>query len=234
VSGFVVHNLGYQQRSLAQFCRPSEGDPFAVFDELRPELVTVLFTNDVRFRDPDRFAGALQRLLARVARSGVAWLFTSFEQRTPRSVDDAVMVAGTRALTSASARFLATDVAAPVVGPGIPRGTTIEKVIAPDRVRLSAPTEASTRGRVTITGRRTPTGQATYRAFTKAVAEKVGCPLVDLYEAFSNAAGGGWDAAYAAGLMYDGLHPSQAGHDLIAECVADALDLSYSKSAVRN
>src|SRR5262249_17284603 len=108
--GLVVHNLGSQQRSLAQFCRPSEGDPFALLDELRPELVTVMFTNDVRFRDPDRFARALERLVTRVGHYGVPLIMTAFEQRTPRVVEDAVTAAGTRALTSATARFLPTDV----------------------------------------------------------------------------------------------------------------------------
>ena len=232
--GLVVHNLGYQQRSLAQFCRPSEGDPFALLDELRPELVTILFTNDVRFRDPDRFAAALQRLIARVHRYGVALVLTSFEQRVPRTVDDAVTVAGSPVLTSASATFLRTDVAAPVLGPCIARGATIERVHSPRKVEMSAPAERSSdQTALTITGRRTPSGQATYRAFTKAVTEQFDCPLVDLYEAFSHAAGG-WDAAYDAGFMYDGLHPTQAGHDLIARCVADALHLKYSESAVRS
>jgi lysophospholipase L1-like esterase len=68
--------------------------------------------------------------------------------------------------------------------------------------------------------------QATYRAFTKAVADAEGCALLDLHELWTRAVGGGWDNAYAAGLMADGLHPTQKGHDLIASAVCELLGVA--------
>jgi lysophospholipase L1-like esterase len=157
--GLVVHNVGYQQQFLARFCRMSAGNPLALLDELRPELVTLLFTNDVLLGNAELFARTVEAFVTRVAEYCVVLIITPFEQRA------------------------------------------------------------------VVAGRRDPALQAEYRAATSARARALHCPHVDLYDAFARAAGPGFDAAVAAGLMHDGLHPSQAGNDLIARCVTDALQL---------
>jgi lysophospholipase L1-like esterase len=71
--------------------------------------------------------------------------------------------------------------------------------------------------------RRDPRMQTRYRAVTREVAATYGCALLDLYEEWGALAGVGFEAANAHGLMHDGLHPSQAGHDDIAARVAAIL-----------
>ena len=63
---------------------------------------------------------------------------------------------------------------------------------------------------------RDPVTQSTFRSTTATVAASQHCGLLDLYDAWSVAGDTGWAAANADGLMYDGLHPSQPGHNDIA------------------
>jgi hypothetical protein len=225
--GALLHNLGRGQQLLAEVCRPTEGDPLALLDDLRPDLVTVLFSNDVRFQSADRFSQLLQRLLGRVAPYADALLIAPFEQRPPRIVGDAVTVRGSTVVESPSALFTITDHNAPVRGTNLVAGASIESVESPTRVTVSdAATGTSSGGELVIGRYRNSMIQATYRAFTKAVAERVGCGFIDLFEAWSDKVGPGWDAAYAAGLMFDGLHPTQLGHDDIAARVKAAVGLA--------
>ncbi len=88
-----------------------------------------------------------------------------------------------------------------------------------------AATGSSVDGELAIEGRRDTATQAEYRAMTKAVADSTGCAFLDLYDAWASTVGAGWDAAWAAGLMHDSLHPTQLGHDDIAARVQVALGL---------
>ena len=224
--GGVVHNLGHQQQTLTQFCRPSAGDPLALLDELRPDLVLVLFSNDVLFHDPDRFAHALGTLVTRIAPYADVLLMAPFEQRTDRCVDDAVTVAGSTELISRRALFLGTDEGKAIYGTNIPAGTHVRHVHSAERVTMTAAaTGASPRGELMVASRRDGPLQARYRAITSTTAAARGCPMLDLTGEWQSSFGAGWDAAYAAGLMYDGLHPSQNGHNDIAKRVIEAVGL---------
>jgi hypothetical protein len=46
-----------------------------------------------------------------------------------------------------------------------------------------------------------------------------------LHDVWKRQFGRGCDAAYAAGLMHDGRHPTQRGHDHIAASVRETLEL---------
>jgi hypothetical protein len=224
--GVVVHNLGHQQQFLTQFCRPSAGDPLALLDVLAPDLVTVLFSNDVVLGDAGRFAEALETLVTRVGPYADVLIMTPFEQRTPRCVDDAVTVAGSAELTSQYALFLPTDEGKPIEGANIAAETSIARVQSTERATMTVPaTGTSSHGEMRIESRRSGSLQARYRAVTRATAEALGCRLLDLADAWTASVGPGWDAAYAAGFMYDGLHPSQTGHNDIAKRVAQALGI---------
>jgi lysophospholipase L1-like esterase len=223
----LVHNLGHQHQLFAAFCRPSAGDPLALLDDLRPDLITVLFTNDVRLHDPKRFGRTLRDLVERVASYADVLLISPYEQRPPRRVGDAATASGSDVVTSPSALFLASDSGTLIRGTNIPNGARIASV---QSTRIATITAAATsscaNGELTIEGRRDAMLQAEYRAITKHIAASAGCALVDLYDAWAETAGTGWDAGYAGGLMQDGLHPTQLGHDLIAARVQDALGLS--------
>ena len=96
-----------------------------------------------------------------------------------------------------------------------------------DRVTMTnAATASTSHGTLVVTGQRDASVQSTYRAFTNATAEFLGCACVDLSIGWAGSAGSGWDAAYAAGLMSGGLHPSKKGHDLIAKRAIDVLERS--------
>jgi lysophospholipase L1-like esterase len=58
--------------------------------------------------------------------------------------------------------------------------------------------------------------QTAYRSTTVSVTNAYRCALLDLYAAYAAAGSTGWAATNAAGLMLDGLHPSQLGHTDIA------------------
>jgi len=222
----VVHNLGHQEQTLAQFCRRSAGDPFALLDLLRPDLVIVLFSNDVRFRDADRFGDALSRLISRVAPYADTLLVTPFEQRPPRVDCDATTIAGSTAVTSPTALFLHTDTGASLRGTNVARGARIASVQSTRHITMTLPAVGSSSvGDLMICGRRDMMVQAMYRGFAKAVAAAKGCAVVDLHDLWTRQFGPGWDGAYAAGLMHDGLHPTQRGHDHIAASVKERLEL---------
>ncbi|MDQ1454609.1 MAG: hypothetical protein QOH28_229 [Actinomycetota bacterium] len=225
-AGTLVHNLGHAHQMLAAFCRPSAGDPLALLDDIRPDLVTVLFTNDVRLHDPERFGKTLQRLIERVASYADVLLISPYEQRPSRSVSDAVTTSGSDVVTSPSALFLASDSRAGIRGTNIRDGSRIASVRSRQVATMTAAATGScATGALTIEGPRDSTTQAEYRAETRHVAAGMGCALIDLYEAWAQTAGTGWDACYAAGLMDDGLHPTQLGHDDIASRVHGVLGL---------
>ena len=56
--GTIVHNLGCNFDALLWFCRASAGDPLALLDDLRPDVVTVLFSNDVQYGVEQQYADA--------------------------------------------------------------------------------------------------------------------------------------------------------------------------------
>lgn len=225
--GTTVHNLGRSHSSLSVFCRPSKGDPFALLDDLRPDLSIVMFTNDVLFKNPDHFGVHLRGLLERLQRHGDVLVMLPFEQRPPRLVCDAVTTEGSRRVTSASACFTVTDIKARVRGTSIAPGATVDQIVSKHEIVMSAPATGSTRdGELRVFNVRTVGAQAIYRAFTRSVAESMGCPVLDLHAGWQERAGGGWDAAYRAGLMTDGLHPTQLGHDDIAQRVQAVLGLA--------
>jgi lysophospholipase L1-like esterase len=223
--GTIVHNLALGQQLISEFCRlPSAGDPLALLDDLRPELVTIMFSNDVRFRAPDRFARLLRHLLERVAPYADALVMAPFEQRPPRCVHDAVTTDGSSALASATARFTLTDHGAEIRGTNIPAGTRIASVVSPEAATMSHAASGSSRsGELCVGGMRDAAIQAAYRDVTRAVAAEFGSPVLDLYEQWAEELGPGWDAAYEAGLMFDGLHPTQLGNDDIARRVRAVL-----------
>jgi lysophospholipase L1-like esterase len=211
---------------LAAFCRDSEGDPLALLDLIRPQLVTVLFTNDVRLHDDERFGREQRGLVARVAPYADVVLIAPFEQRAPRRVDDAQTTSGSEVVTSKRALFLASDNAVPVTGTNIAPDTTIASVQSAELATLTTPATGTGVGELTIDGRREVEMQAEYRAMTKDLAASLDCAFVDLYDAWSRTVGPGWEAAHAAGLMVDGLHPTQLGHDDIAVRVTEALGIT--------
>jgi hypothetical protein len=226
-SGTVVHNLGHANQMLAAFCRDSAGDPLAVLDVIRPQLITVLFTNDVRLHNAERFGRELRGVVERVESFADVLLIAPFEQRAPRRVADAQTTAGSEVVISGSAVFLASDSGTRVSGANIPEGNTIASVQSTKVVRLTtAATGSSAGGDLVIEGRREAEMQAAYRRVTRDLAAARGCAFVDLYDAWSATIGAGWDAAYAAGFMVDGLHPTQLGHDDIAARVAHALGIA--------
>jgi lysophospholipase L1-like esterase len=225
--GTIVHNLGRPHNFLNVFCRKSNGDPLALLDDLRPDLATVMFSNDVSFKDPDQFGANLRRLLERVSRYGDALVMLPFEQRPSRVVSDAVTIAGSTVITSESARFTGTDVKTRLRGTGIAPGATVDDVVSEHEIVMSVPATGSARdSRLHVDNVRTLGAQAVHRAFARSVAESMGHPVLDLYTAWRDRAGGGWDAAYRAGLMTDGLHPTQLGHDDIAERVLAVLGIT--------
>jgi hypothetical protein len=225
-TGPTVHNLGQAGQLLAEFCRPSAGDPLALLDVLQPHLAIVLFSNDVRLEAVDSFGARLRQVVERLQPYADVLVMAPFEQRGTRRVEDAVTTAGSTRLRSASAHFLRSDLWVGVHGPTLATGTRIAGVVAPDEVTLDQPAISSSDAtEVEIVLPRSPELQAEYRATASAVAEATGCPVVDLYECWRSEVGVGWEAAHAAGLMADGLHPSQRGHDDIARRVTALLGL---------
>jgi hypothetical protein len=219
-TGTLVHNLGAARQLVATFCRDSAGDPLAVLDELQPQLAIVCFSNDVLVRKVDVYARALQRLIERVQPYADVLLIVPFEQRAPRRIEGAVTVEGSNSLRAVEGVFLDNDNGAPLRGEAIAPGARIAHVDAFDAVTMTLPaTSSHDDGVLMVDGVRTAHAQALYRAFTKAVAERFGCAVLDLYEAWSSSYGAGWRNAYASGVMFDGLHPSQRGHDDIARRV---------------
>ena len=223
----LVHHLGIARQQLGTFCRSSAGDPFALLDVIRPDLVIVTFTNDVLWDVPHLFEGDLRRLVDRVEPYADVLLISPFEQRAPRSVIDAATTEGSRRVRSATAAFLASDVTQVVRGAHIPSDpeTTITNVLSEVEVELStAATGDGEGGELVIGEGREVDIQRAYRAATRRTAEAKGCRYLDVYEAWSDAGSTGWDAAAAAGLMVDRLHQTPQGHHDIAARVLRVLE----------
>ncbi|MGO9876397.1 MAG: hypothetical protein ACLPVY_21695 [Acidimicrobiia bacterium] len=216
-SATVVHNLGCPGNWLTGFCRTSTGDPLAFLDDLRPDLMTVLFSNDAMFEMPARFGSQLRLLVDRASDYADVLLISPFEQRSLRRVDDAITVGGSNVLRSPTASFGPADVSRAVAGTNIPNRASIAGVLSAQSATMSyTATGSSKLGELTIGRRRTPAQQSAHRTITAEVARATGCALLDLYDAWAGIAGTGWDAANAHGFMADALHPSQLGHDDIA------------------
>jgi len=79
-SGGTVHNLGLGQATIEGFCAPTSGDRLALLDELRPDLVTMLFSNDVVHDDPESFERRLETVVERVQPYADVLLLNPFEQ----------------------------------------------------------------------------------------------------------------------------------------------------------
>jgi len=213
-SATVVHNLGCPGHWLTGFCRASTGDPLALLDDLRPDLMTVLFSNDAMFEMSARFGAQLRVLVDRARDYADVLLISPFEQRSHRRVDDAITVGGSLVLRSSMASFGPADLSRAVAGTNIPNRARIVSVLSAQSVTMShAATGSSEFGELVIGRRRTPAQQSAHRTITAEVAQTTGCAFLDLYDAWAAIAGAGWDAANAQGFMADALHPSQLGHD---------------------
>jgi hypothetical protein len=229
-----VHHLGIGMQNLHILCRRTAGDRLALLDLLRPEMVIVSMTNDIVWAAPDFWDSTLRDLQARVEPYAELLLISSFEQRPPRRVDDAVTRAGSTRLRSGSAAFVASDVTAVVRGTNLLADpeTTIVSVVSGTEVVLSAPPTASGGGGELVIGRgREVEMQAAYRATTRRVAASVGCRHLDLYEAWCAAGVQGWEAADQAGLMLDRIHATAEGHRDIAARVLDLLERPVDPAA---
>jgi lysophospholipase L1-like esterase len=220
----VVHNLGCPATRLAMFCRSSAGDPLALLDDLRPDLVTVLFSNDVLLEDPARFGRELRTLIRRVRVYADVLIIAPYEQRCHRRVDDASTRTDSDVVRSVTASFRPADVGRRVSGANIPEQTTIVSVTSSGSVQLSrAATGSCDLGELTIDVRGDSVMQARYRMTSEDVAFSTGCAFLDLHAAWGHGTGSGWDAAQARGFMADDLHPSQLGHDDIGRRVTAIL-----------
>ena len=222
-----VHHLGIGMQNLEIFCRPSAGDPMALLDLLRPDLVVVGLTNDVMWHDPQLWQATLRRLWSRIEPYAELMLISLFDQRSPRRVDDAVTVAGSDRIRSRSASFVPSDITEVVRGTNIPADpeTTIVSVPAGHEVVLSAAASAtSDAGELVIGHGRDVEIQAAYRAATRQVAASLCCRYLDVHEAWRAQGAAGWDAAAEAGLMLDRNHATAEGHRDIAARVLDLLD----------
>ncbi len=228
-AGTIVHNLGHNFESLLWFCRSSEGNPLALLDDLRPDAVTVLFSNDVPLNVPHRFRDSLRALVERIRPYAGVLIISPYEQRPPRPVHDAVTRAGETMVTSPTASFVSTDVRWPVSGTNIGAGATIASVASPEAASLSSPATGSCAHGELVIGGRDASSQAEHRAIAQEVAETMGCAYLDLFSAWASIAGPGWDSANSFGLMHDRLHPSQLGHDDIATRVQIALETLASR-----
>jgi lysophospholipase L1-like esterase len=98
--GVVVHNLGSDRQLLATFVRPTAGDALALLDDLRPDLLTVMFSNDVLRRLPAAYGEQLVALVEHVRPYADVLIMGPFEQAGTR---DAAMQASYRLEAKAAA-----------------------------------------------------------------------------------------------------------------------------------
>jgi lysophospholipase L1-like esterase len=84
--GTIVHNIGVGRGTLDILCGAPPGDRLLLLDDLRPDLVTVLFSNDVIYDDPAHFGELLRRVVERVEPYADVLLINPFEQKTSPAV----------------------------------------------------------------------------------------------------------------------------------------------------
>lgn len=228
-----VHDLGVVMQPLGWFARWSRGDPMAVLDDLRPELVVTAFTNDFMWRDPAPYGATLRRLIERVRPTGEVLVISSFEQRPPRSVSDATTTKGSRVIVSDAADFEASDVRSPAAGTHIVTEppTTLESVESSREATLSAPATGDTAAGELILGLgREADVQAAFRAVDRMVAAELACPHLDLYDAWAAAGAEGWQSAFDQDLMFDRYHASSRGQDDISSRILAMLEFDPDAS----
>jgi lysophospholipase L1-like esterase len=85
--GATVHNLGLGRATLEGFAATTAGDRLAILDQLRPDLVTLLFSNDVVHDDPESFERLVDRVVGRVQPHADVLLLSPFEQRPGERVE---------------------------------------------------------------------------------------------------------------------------------------------------
>jgi hypothetical protein len=109
--GLVVHNLGRDQNFLSNFVRSSAGDPLALLDGVvpapgtigtRPDLVVVMFSNDVLFNNAIAWKANLNRFIARVQPYADVLLMSPFEQGDRNADMQAAYRAATRSVAQSA------------------------------------------------------------------------------------------------------------------------------------
>lgn len=222
--GAIVHNVALPEGLLSEFCRPTEGDPFAVLDHIDAATATVLFSNDVVFENEAKFAARLERLVGRLSGRARVLVMSTFEQRPARSVPGVTCEAESRVLTTFDASFDDADAGRHVSGEGIAPGTTITMVESARSVVVDRSARTSGIRTVQVGFRRSAASQAQHRRAAARIADAHGVDRLDLFDLWAGIAGApGFDPAMRNGLMADALHPSPRGHEVIARAVLDWL-----------
>lgn len=227
-AGFNLLNMSRDGSALSTFCSGGVGDGLAFLDNglggwggLRPDLVVVMFSNDVTQSTLALWQNNINKLWARIDSYADVVFIGCYEQSGRSTTDQAnfrsaaktIMGAGatpswavsdgvtntTTTITSATASFGEGDIGRTITGTDIPANTVISSITSATTAVISqAATGSHTGCTFTITGPTLNTAGA----------------FLDLYEAYTSETGtGGYAAANADGLMYDTLHQSQVGHN---------------------
>ena len=124
--GLIVHNLGAGGRFLSQFVRATSGDALAWFDAVvsnpvslavRPDLVIVLFSNDVVLRDTTKWKADLTKLVNRVRSYSDVLLISPYDRGGFSTTVQAQYRSATRDVANAR-RCAAFDLYAAYAGAG--------------------------------------------------------------------------------------------------------------------
>jgi hypothetical protein len=108
-SGMVVHDLGRDASTLANFTRNSAGDPLAWLDAvvsnpptlaIRPALVTLMFSNDVFFNNTARWQSDLLTVIDRVSPYADVLLMNPYEQNGRNTTTQANYRAATASIAN--------------------------------------------------------------------------------------------------------------------------------------
>lgn len=243
-AGFAMYNIARDGYTMTETVEGGLGDNMAIFDNtlggtftgIFPDLVILIFTNDLAVYDSQRWWNSLNRFISRVNTYADVIFLSTFDQffggakaRTTNNIktfanilkkvalevkqpywyaNDGNTTNGSATITSTTIAFSKQDIGKTIIGDGIPANTTITAVASMTSATMSANATATS---------------TTANFYIIADALDTSNVVLDLFEAWKTQGIRGFKDAQKEGLMYDIVHQSQLAHNDMARRIINII-----------
>lgn len=243
-TGFVMYNIARDGYTITETVEGGLGDNMAILDNttggtftgIFPDLVIMIFTNDLAVYDTQRWWNSINRFISRVNPYADILFLSTFDQtfggtkaRTTNAIknyatllkkaaldttrpywfaNDGNTTNGSPTITSTTMAFCKNDIGKTIIGDGIPANTTITAVASMTSATMSANATATS---------------TTANFYIIADAVDTTNAVLDIFEAWKAQGIRGFKDANKEGLMADVVHQSQLGHNDMARRILNLL-----------
>jgi hypothetical protein len=244
-AGLAFYNIARDGYTMTETVEGGLGDNMAILDNttggtftgIFPDLIILIFTNDLVLYDSQRWWNSLNRFISRVNAYADVIFLSTFDQsfggakaRTTNNIktfakilkkvaleikqpywyaNDGNTTNGSATITSATMHFSKQDIGKTIIGDGIPANTTITAVASMTSATMSANATATS---------------TTANFYIIADVLDTSNVVLDIFEAWKAQGIRGFkDAQDKEGLMSDVVHQSQLGHNDMARRIMNII-----------